>query len=303
MLPSPYVAPDEFRAHPTYLDLDDLRSGSSSAADQEAELNNVLLTASSWADGYCNGTADHTLAAQAVRQRTRGRYDRNGLLKIHPDRGPVRSVSSLGWGLTPTALTTAAAPDYWDENDGRTLVFPQAAGGAGAWSGALQFNTVRPGGEVFLQIDYVAGWVATQLGAPAAPGDRSLTVADATGVQPGETYRLWTPGAEEFVTVSAAYTPPAPVFPAVSQPATVPLAGPLAGTHPAGVSFSGMSSDMRLAVIQYATALLLRPDTTSEDSFPDTPYSSNTRRNEPRRDGSGLVKEAERLLNGYRRVR
>jgi hypothetical protein len=64
-----------------------------------------------------------------------------------------------------------------------------------------------------------------------------------------------------------------------------------------------MPSDMRLAVTNYAVSALMRPDTSHEDSYPDTPLSSGTRQSDPRQDGSGLVKEAERILSRYQRVR
>ena len=73
--------------------------------------------------------------------------------------------------------------------------------------------------------------------------------------------------------------------------------------HTAGSDLSGMPADMRLAVINYAVAQLLRPDTSSEDAYPDTRLSSGTRQADPRQDGSGLVVEAVRILTRYARVR
>ena len=86
----PYVSTAAFTAHPTYLDLDDLRSGAISAADQTAELNNLLLMASQWADNRC----DQPLRAHTKVQNCRARIDRNGNLKVHPDHTPVRAVGS-----------------------------------------------------------------------------------------------------------------------------------------------------------------------------------------------------------------
>lgn len=290
----PYVSAASFKAHPTYLDLDDLRSGSSLDADQTAELVNVLLMASDWADNRCS----QNLGAHLVVQNCRARIDRYGNLKIHADNNPVLAVLSVGYGYSPTALTTISAASAWVE-DGRQIIIP--VGGGGPWSGSLQFGSPTAGGEVFVQLTYIAGWVASQLSSAALAGAMSLMVADPTGIVPGGSYRIWEPGLEEDVTVSPSWTAPAPAMPIV--PAAVTLAAPTVYAHSAGHDFSGMPTDMRLAVTNYAVSTLMRPDTSHEDSYPDTHLSSGTRQNDPRQDGSGLVKEAERILSRYQRVR
>lgn len=291
----PYVSAAAFKAHPTYLDLDDLRSGSNLDSDQTAELVNLLLMASDWADNRAN----QNLGAHVVTQNCRARFDRNGNLKISAENTPVISVLSVGYGWTPTALTTISAASAWIE-DGRNIVIP-LGGGGGAWSGSLQFGSPVAGGEVFVQLVYVAGWVATQSPVASLAGASTLTVADPTGILPGQSYRIWDPGAEEDVTVSPTWTPPAATVPIV--PASVTLATPTVSAHAAGHDFSGMPSDMRLAVTNYAVSALMRPDTAHEDSYPDTRLSPGTRQRDPRQDGSGLVAEAERILSRYQRVR
>lgn len=295
MTTTPYVSADAFKAHPTYLDLDDLRSGSYLDADQTAELVNLLLMASDWA----SNRAGQPLGAHVVTQNCRARMDRSGNLRIHADNIPVLSVVSVAYGWTPTALTTLASPTVWIE-DGRTVVV--AIGGAGgAWSGSLQFGTPVAGGELFVQLVYVAGWVATQLSLDATVGATSLTVSDPTGIVPGGSYRIWEPGAEETVTVSTSWLAPAVSTPPAATAVT--LAAPTVKAHTLGQDLSGMPADMRLAVTNYAVSVLMRPDTAREDSFPDTQLSSGTRQTDPRQDGSGLVAEAERILSRYARVR
>lgn len=291
----PYVSAAAFKAHPTYLDLDDLRSGSASDADQTAELVNLLLMASDWADNRAN----QNLGAHTVVQNCRARIDRYGNLKIHADSSPVLSVTSVAYGWSPTALTTISPVSAWVE-DGRQIVIP-LGGAGGAWSGSLQFGSPAPGGEVFVQLVYVAGWVASQLSAATLAGATTLTVADPTGIVPGGMYRVWEPGSEEDVTVSPSWTPPAASVPIVPGPVT--LASPTVFGHAAAQDFSGMPSDMRLAVTNYAVSALMRPDTAREDSYPDTSLSAGTRQTDPRQDGSGLVSEAERILSRYQRVR
>lgn len=289
----PYVSAAAFTAHPTYLDLDGLRVGVADPADQVIELTNVLLMASGWADNQCN----QPLGAHTWTQRCRSRIDRSGNLKLHPDHGPVIAVSSVGYGMTPTSLTTVSGSGAWVE-DGTNIVLP-LGGGNTAWSGSLQFG-VPMAGDVFVQATYTAGWVATVLGADATAAASTLTVADPTGILPGGSYRIWEPGAEETVTVSPAWVPPVVTVP--TAPATVTLAAPTLFAHTKGADLSGMPAEIRNAVIQYATALLMRPDSTAEDEFPNTTLGSDTRRNDPR-NGSGLIAEAVRTLNSYGRVR
>lgn len=291
---TPYVSAAAFTAHPTYLDLDDLRAGDNLPADQNAELGNLLLMASTWADGY----VEQPLAAHQVTQSLRTTCDRYGQLKIHPDHTPVIAVSSVAYGYSPTSLTTVSAPSVWNE-DGRNLVIPLAA--AGPWSGSLQFGTPAAGQRLFVQVTYTAGFVATTLAGASALAATSLTVTDPTGIQPGGAYRIWEPGAEETVTVAASYTPPAVAIPPAAT--AVPLAAPAVYPHNAGHDIGNLPADARLAVTNYAVSILLRPDTSSEDAYPDTRLAAGTRQNDVRKDGSGLVDEAERLLERLRRVR
>lgn len=297
MLAAPYVSTMAFKAHPTYLDVDDLRSGSSSPGDQDAELTNVLLMASDWCDNY----AEQQLGAHVVVQNTRGRVDRSGMLKLHLGDRPYLSLVQIGYGYTPTSLTVLTAPTVWPQENNLTVVI---GGSGGPWAGSLQFGFPGVGTELFVQTAYVAGWVGTQLTASAAAGATSLTVADPTGIQPGGRYRIWDPGSEETVTVSPAWIPPTiTVPPAAPAPTAVTLASGTLFAHTSGQDFSGWPSELRLAVINYAISQLMRPDTSAEDAFPDTHLASGTRQADSRQDGSGLVAEAERVIERFRRVR
>jgi hypothetical protein len=291
---TPYVSAASFEAHPTYLDLDDLRYGDPSAADQTAQLVDLLLMSSSWADGYC----EQPLLAHQVVQKRRERMRQDSTVCIHPDNTPVLSVTSFAYGYTPTAMTTLTNPSVWIE-DGRNLVV--TVGAAGPWTGSLQFGTPSAGGLLYTQTTYVAGFVATVLNAPASVGATSLTVLDPTCIEPGAPYRIWEPGSEETVTVSSSFTPPAVTVPPI--PTVIPLASPTQYAHTAGSDFTNMEPDVRLAIVNYTIAQLLRPDTAAEDAYPDSRMASGTRQNDSRKDGSGLIDEAERLLDRFRRIR
>lgn len=270
MAGTPYVTAAEFEAHPTYLDLDDLRSGIADAGAQTAELTNILLMASSWADGQCN----QSLAAHRVVRRTRGRIGRDGILTVFPGDRPVLAVESIAYGTTVNRMNTLPAPNAWVGDD-QSIQVPA--------------GRIAPRGQVHVEITYIAGWVSTVLADAAWEDASTLAVDDATGILPGASYRLWSPGAEETVTVSPAWTP-------APGSAVIPLDAPTRHSHSAGDGLSGMPAAMRLAVINYTVSQLMRPDTSAEDSYPDTTMSPATRKRDSRKDGSGLVTEGERLL-------
>lgn len=283
-----------FTAHPTYLDLDDLRYGDGSAADQTAQLVDLLLMSSAWADGY----NEQPLSAHQHVQNLRTRCGRDSTIKVHADHSPVISVSSFAYGYTPTAMTTVSNPTVWME-DGANLVL--TIGAAGPWSGSLQFGTPSAGAPLYTQVTYTAAFVATVLTAPCGSAASSIQVMDPTGIMPGSPYRIWEPGAEETVTVSSTFVPPAVTVPPV--PTSIPLAAPTLSAHTAGHDFTNMDHDVRLAIVNYTIAQLLRPDTAAEDAYPDSRMASGTRQNDSRKDGSGLIDEAERLLDRFRRTR
>lgn len=293
---TPYVSAAAFKAHPTYLDTDGLVSGNPYPEAQDAELTNLLLQASAWADNEC----DQPLGAHLKTQSARTRTDQAGMLRIHADHGPVGTVASLAYGWSPTSLTTLDSPSVWVE-DGANLVIT-LGGASTAWTGSLQVGFgAGPGSETFVQLSYVAGFVATQLSAAATAAATSITVADPTGIEPGGTYRIWEPGREETITVSPSWQPPAPSL--MPVPATVLLAAPTVFDHEAGHDVSNLPADVRLAVVLYTISLLMRPDSSAEDEFPDASMNSSTRGKDSRTTGQGLVTEARRILTSYQRVR
>ncbi|MGW5123308.1 hypothetical protein ACWEQ7_04435 [Streptomyces sp. NPDC004069] len=293
---TPYVSAAAFRAHPTYLDTDGLIPGNPDMAAQDAELTNLLLQASAWADNACN----QPLGAHLNTQSSRVRTDRSGMLRLHADHGAVSAVTSVAYGWSPTSLTTLASPQAWVE-DGANLVIGLGGASTG-WSGSLQVGFgAAPGSEMFVRVSYVAGYVATQLAAAAEPGDTTITVADPTGLEPGGQYRIWEPGREETVTVSPLWQPPAPS--SIPATTTVLLATPLLVDHETGHDLSELPADVRLAVVQYTISLLMRPDSRAEDEFPDSATNASTRGSDSRRTGMGLVNEARRNLRSYQRVR
>jgi hypothetical protein len=283
VLDYPYVMPAEFRRHPTFLDSNNLVTAASQAA-QDAALFNALLTASQWADDQIN----MPLGAHVRVEHARIVPDRAGRLRYHPEHAPVIDVTGIAVGASPADLAATADPQAWVEQDGRIIVaaFPSASTGLDA----LQFGTTPGIGELFVSWTYLAGYPSTQLAAPATPGATTLSVRAVTGIGAGTVLRLWTPGLEEAVTVASV------------AGTTLTLVGGVANAHLAGSSCSSLPTTARQAVINYATAELMRPASAAEQS--SGPAMSSTSNDRVRTSGgTHLITEARRLLQTFERIR
>lgn len=304
MLTVPYVTTGSFKAHPTYLDLLNLRSGDTNITDQDAELWNVLLMASAEVDNYLElGTPNGTLAAHTKVENTRLTPDRYGRLYFHPSHIPLLWVTSVAYGVSVTNLTTIANPNVWVE-EGREVVCDLASGGA-MWSGSLQFGPPM-GAQLFTSWTYTAGYPHTLLAANVTAGATSITVTDPTGITagnantPATSLRIWDPGSEETVAVAPSYVPGS---------TTVPLTAPLANNHTMSASapqigVSAIPADVHLAVILWTAALLLRPASKATSQFRASSMRLSTAgEDDAYGDAAGLVAAAKETLEPYRRVR
>jgi hypothetical protein len=304
LLTQPYVSVAEFRAAPTWLDSDDLIPGGTST-QQDEELYNVLLRASSWADEFAGGGTDRPwFGAHLVTEQCRTRINRDGQVFLHPADHPVRQITGLAYGANPQDMTVLSdLTQTWVE-DSRGIVV-SVIPWRGSWTGTIEFGAVsQPGGQMFIQYQYVSGYCNTTLAAQASSGASVIQVADPTGLQApsasllgalsGSTARIWDPALEEAVSIATGY---------VTGNSTVPLQAPLANTHAAGVIVSEFPAAVRQAIICYAVGLLMREDESSQEPFPSTPYGPTARRSTTKGKAGGLVDEAERLLKPYRRVR
>lgn len=287
----PYVTPASFKAYPTFLDYGLLNTGSTLAADQDAELLNVLLKASAWASfTICN----QPLHAHSITQNMRLRASSDGLLKWHPSDNPVRLITAFSYGYSPGVPNLRAVTDLsqqWIEEDSQ-VVMPFGPLGPGFSS--IQFSPPSPSNELYTQWTYLAGYSNSTLASIANSGTASVTPRDVTGILAGDVLRIWEPGKEEAVQVGPGY---------VTGAAVVPLTANLAITHAAGAGISAMPPDVLQAVVNYTVALLMRPDSTAEDQFPDNAPSTGTRGRDARKSSGGLIAEATRLLSNYARVR
>lgn len=294
MLTQPYVTVPEFRFHPTFLDSNNLVSAGSQA-QQDAALFTALLTASTWADQHLFGH-DGTIAAHTRVENARIKADRWGRLRYHPEHVPVQTVTSIAIGTDPSAVTAVSSPAVWTEQDGRIILAAITAAGTGL--DRFQFGRPATQYEQLVTWTYVAGYAATQLASPVSSGATSVSVLDATGIvaptstTPGTVLRLWTPGLEEAVTVSAV------------SGTTVTLSAPLTYAHKAGDSIQALPPTIREAVINKAICELLRPNAVSQQAAQQGPSPTSTSKDPARVTGGGIYHErAEGLLRPFRRIR
>lgn len=288
MLTVPLVTVPEYRAHPTYLDTSRLRSGNPLQSAQDAALTNALLTASQWVEDFIN----QGITAQQRVERSRVFPDRLGRLLYHPDHSPVLSVEQLAIGTGPDDLQLVLDPSVWIEHAGRILVAqsPGAPGLAGLQFGAAPTSRA----ELLVEWTYTAGYPHAQLVTDATASANVITVTDATGITAGTVLRLWTPGAEEAVTVSS-----------TAGGGVLVLSKPLAGSHPAGMSCSAIPATLRQAIILHATATLTRPAPGKEDNHPTGSIAPGSATRDPQvsTGGTGLIAQARSLLRNYQRIR
>jgi hypothetical protein len=298
VLSRPYVTPGMFRAYPTWLDLDDLIPGGTDAVQDDA-LWDVLLQASDWAVGVVD---DMRLDAHWVQGETTRGTVRNGRVSIQPLDVPLRAITALSWGCDPSGMQAVTLPDpsMWIE-DGRRVSWSPGGGVAQFRGPAIQFGARgRLSGPVFVNWSYVAGWPSAILSAPLAAGAMTVTVADPTGILPGDVLRIYDPGQSEGLTVASAYVPALPTIPPTVT--AVPLAAGARYAHQLHTGITGMPRKILQSVIAYAVALLMREDVSEEE--PASGFGPAARSTAGGRGGigSGLINDAYEWLAPYRPV-
>lgn len=294
----PFVSVAGFKAHPTYLDLQNLRSGDSVGLDQDQELYNLLTIASSNAEIYCR----QPLQGHIQDDTERLRADRYGRLYLHPDHVPARRLVSWGYGSVLGTFNVISTPVYQLE-DNRQFIVQIPGGGQIAWTGALQFGAPPSSVELYTTYKYVSGYANTVLSANAVAASAAITVKDPTGIEPGDNLRIWDPGAEEIVTVASSYVPN-PVYPSVATAIPLltgqPASNHTAGAGPAAMSVSGLPPDAYLAVIYLVQDMLQRPGSSGAD-WPGMKTPAATGKKV--KPNSIFQEKAWALLDPYRNVR
>lgn len=288
ILSTPYLTVAEYKSAPTALDWNNLVSGSTDAAVQDAELAQVIARASSWIDAHCNQVLGATLDSE----QTRARIAKDGSIRVHTRFNPIVAVESFEFGFQQTALTTY--PDcstIWIED--QSFIVPYWTTQL-SWSsqGPLQFGMpVSPRQEVFVRYSYVNGYPSTTLTANALSGATSITVKSGVGLLAGESITIYDGKFTEMVTIASNYT---------YGSTTVPLAAPLTSAHSSGVGVSALPPAVKQAAILLTSAFIkVRGDASMTMMVSNMP--SHAQPNDQRiADDLGM---AMALLQPFRRIR
>lgn len=288
----PFTTVATFKAHPTFTAVSNLRSGSSVLAEQDAELNNMLLMGSAQVENFCA----QPIQAHIASDSTRGYINRLGRMFLYPTHAPVRTLLSYSWGSSIGQMNTVNSPAFRIE-DGRQIIVEPGASAATSWSGSLQFGTPPSSRELYLDYSYVAAYANAVLTNSPAQGATSITVSNPTGIFAGDTLHIWEPGSEEAVVVASSWAGQN-TTPFTS--AAIPLVSGLVHAHTSGAGVTGFGQDISLASIYYTLDGIQRWGTSSAN-WPNAKVKAATgKRTE---DASAWEQKAMRLLLTYRRAR
>jgi len=279
----PYITVAEYKNAPTSLDYNNLVVGGNQNA-QDAELARVILRATSYLNEYLN----QDLHANPVTETQRVRMSGEGYIYLHPNKNPIISLSNFQWGSSPNNLQTLADPSQcWFES--QEIVIPLSQINTTYTSqGPLAFGSYGPRIPVFTKYTYIAGYVNTTC--TGALNASTLTVANPSGILPGETYRIIDGANAESVTVASNYTYGA---------TAVPLTAPLAFAH-TGAGFSNMPFAIKQATILMTSAFIKQRGDASMTMNLTTQPTVNIGNNQRY---AGEIALALDMVNLYRRIR
>lgn len=285
---NPYITVAEYKNAPTSLSLSTLVVNGNQQA-QDAELESVILRASSYMNEYFNQNlvADEYTETQRIRYSASGGY-----FAVHPNNSPIISLSAFQYGQDPNMLYSLGdCSTAWFE--GQQIIIPGTQIGFNWTSqGPLGFGGgVTPSNWTFTKYTYIAGYVNTTMALANAAGDTSITVVDPTGIVPGQRYRITDGQANEWVTVASNYT---------YGNAVVTLSAPLVFAHGAGSTFGNMPNALKEACILITSAFIKMRgvgSTTMQYTTQPTNAVSDTSRY------ASEIALALDMVNKYRRIR
>lgn len=295
----PYLTPAQFRAFPTWLDLNNLVPGAF-GDNQVSALSDALLAASAWANDICDGMQ---LSAHYVQHETlTTRAGAGGRIYLRPRDIPVRAITAISYGADPCSMFSASlvqGQSVWVDQDGKNPSF-RAGGGLGqVFTGPpIQFGSAPvPSLVTYVDWSYVPGFPNAVLAAPLTTSSTAASLADPTGVLPGDVLRIYDLGKIEAVTVASTYVPQNPTSPPAVT--AVPLAGTPAFAHDTGTGITAMPRQVLQAVIALTVALLMREDVSAEE--PRSAFGPAARTATSDRGGAaaGLVNDAQRWLSPF----
>lgn len=271
----PYITVAELKRSPISTQLHKLVPGSSDA-DRDAELGRIIMRASA----MINAEVTQNLAATVDSEVGQVRVGDDGELRIHCRSNPIIEVRSLAIGTEVRNLTEFNDPAGQVVLEPWRITIPRCAGGH--W---------RPGVRLWAKWTYVNGYPVTTLAAPAAAGDTSIVVHDATGVVAGRTDLTIEDGKwlEQHITPSA-----------VSG--NILTVAPLMHAHEAGVGVTALPNDLKEATLLLISRLhdtwSLSMGAITHDGTGASPNKGGSHG----RGGVGTMCDCAKMLAPYRRM-
>lgn len=284
---TPYITVSEYKNAPTSIDYNNLVIGGNQNA-QDAELERVILRASSYMDEYFNANLNATKYVET--QRTR--FTPDGYIALHPFNSPIVALENFDYGTSPNNLITLSDPSTaWFEE--QQVIIPLSSISTN-WSsqGPLSFGGYGlPRQQVYCKYTYVAGYVNNPIASGTA-GQTSLTVARSEGILPNQKLRIYDGASSESVTVASSYT---------YGSTTVPLTSALVYSHGNGASIGNLPNAIKQACILITTAFIkIRGDSSMTMNITTFPQANPTPG--ANRYG-GEIALALDMVNKYRRIR
>ena len=283
---SAYITVAEFKNAPTSIDYNNLVIGGNGNA-QDAELQNVILRASSFMNEYFNANLNATQYVET--QRTR--FTNDGFVALHPNNSPIIALSDFQYGPNPNNLVTLSNCDNaWFEEQQIIIPLSNIATSYSS-QGPLAFGGYGiPRQQVYCLYTYVAGYVNNAIASGTA-GASSITVANATGIVPSQTLKISDASNSETVTVASNYT---------YGSTTVPLTSALVYSHTTGSTIGNIPYAIKQACILMTTAFLkARGDSSMTMQITTAPSGTS--------DGASRygtdIKLALDIVDKYRRIR
>jgi len=280
----PYLTLAEYQNAPTSIDYDNLVVGGNQAA-QDAELERVIMRASSEMNEYFN----QSLVATVITETQRVRFTPDGFIALHPNNSPIVALQSFLYGSDPNNLNTLDDPSLaWFEN--QQIIIPLTTLST-SWSsqGPLSFGAIGPAGaRIFVRYTYVSGFVNTEVATAVALAS-SLTVLSGAGIVAGSTLNIYDGANDEKVTVDSTY---------VYGSTTVPLTSALVFSHAAGVAIGNLPAVLKQCCVLLTTSLIkMRGDGSMTMAITTSASENTTVRYQSERE------IALKMADRYRRVR
>ena len=284
---TPYLTLAEYKNAPTSIDYNNLVIGGNANA-QDAELEKVILRASSYMDEYFNANLNATKYTET--QRTR--FTPDGFIALHPNNTPIVALETFNYGTNPNNLITLNDPSLaWFEEQQMIIPLSNIATSYSS-AGPLAFGGYGlPRQQVYCKYTYVAGYVNNPISSGTA-GVSSITVGRADGILPNQKLRIYDGASSESVTVASNYT---------YGSTTVPLTSALTYSHTSGSSIGNLPNAIKQACILITTAFIkVRGDSSMTMNITTFPQANPTPG--ANRYGSEIALALD-MVNKYRRIR